>query len=293
MLKSIKLDNGENYSYREVGENDKIILLIHGNMTSSKHWDVVVEKLKHAYHVYALDLRGFGRSTYHQKINSLKDFSEDIKLFVDKLGLKNFSLVGWSAGGAIAMCFAIDYPEYVKKLILIGSVGIKGYPMFRKNEDKQSINGEFLKTKEEIAREPIQVAPVLNALKNRDKAFYKQLWNKLVYNKNQPSEEKYEEYLDDMLTQRNPVDISYALSHFNISKKFNGVEEGSGDIERIKTSTLILQGDRDLVIDKSVAEEITKNIKSSELIILEDCGHSPMIDCLEIFINRIVKFIEK
>ena len=96
-----------------------------------------------------------------------------------------------------------------------------------------------------------------------------------------------------MLTQRNLIDVNYALAHFNISKEFNGVEEGSGDVERIKAPTLVFQGDRDLVVPRSMGEEIAKNIESSELIILEDCGHSPMIDCLEVFVDKMVEFIEK
>ena len=50
---------------REGGE--KIVILVHGNMTSSKHWDVLIESLDPKYKVYALDLRGFGESSYHDK----------------------------------------------------------------------------------------------------------------------------------------------------------------------------------------------------------------------------------
>lgn len=290
MLKSLILSNGETYAYTEAGKGDQNLVLIHGNMTSSKHWDIVIEKLQDKAHVYAVDLRGFGRSSYQQKINSLRDFSEDIKLFVEQLGLNNFSLIGWSTGGGVAMQLAADYPALVEKLILVESVGIKGFPILRKDEQGQPIVDDFLKTQEEIAQD-ISVAPVLAALQNRDKAFYRNLWNQGIYTKHQPSPEKYEEYLEDMLTQRNLVEVMYALVHFNISKEFNGVEKGSGDVERIKAPTLVFQGDRDLVIPKRVGEEIAQNLERSELVILEDCGHSPMIDSLEVFVGKILEFI--
>jgi len=41
-LKSIRIPNGETIGYRESGTGDKILLLVHGNMTSSKHWDVLM-----------------------------------------------------------------------------------------------------------------------------------------------------------------------------------------------------------------------------------------------------------
>jgi pimeloyl-ACP methyl ester carboxylesterase len=290
MLKSLVLNNGETYAYREAGTGDQNLLLIHGNMTSSKHWDLVIEKLQDQFHIYAVDLRGFGLSSYQQKINSLKDFSEDLKLFVDQLDLNNFSLVGWSMGGGVAMQFAADYPTLGEKLILVGSVGIQGCPILRKDEQGKPIIGDFLKTQEEITQD-ISVAPVLAALQNRDKVFYRNLWNQGIYRKRQPSSEKYEEYLEDMLTQRNLAEVMYALVHFNISQEFNGIEPGSGDVERIKTPTLVFQGATDVIIPPIVGEEIAQNIQGSELVMLEDCGHSPMIDCLEIFLDKIVKFM--
>ena len=60
-------------------------------MTSSQHWDLVIEKLQDQYHIYALDLRGFGQSTYNKAIDSIQDFAEDVKLFIDQLKLEKFS----------------------------------------------------------------------------------------------------------------------------------------------------------------------------------------------------------
>ena len=100
-------------------------------MTSSQHWDLVIEKLQDQYHIYALDLRGFGQSTYNQSIDSLQDFADDVKLFIDELKLEKFSLMGWSMGGGVAMQFTANQ-TFVEKLILVESVGMKGCPIFKK-----------------------------------------------------------------------------------------------------------------------------------------------------------------
>ena len=50
------------------------------------------------YKMYAPDLRGFGESSYHNRVTSIKDFSDDLKGFVDALGLERFlfnRLVDW------------------------------------------------------------------------------------------------------------------------------------------------------------------------------------------------------
>lgn len=293
-LKSLEIDNGETLGYREKGSGDKIILLVHGNMTSSKHWDILMENLPEDYKIYAVDLRGFGISSYNTRIDSLKDFSEDIKLFVDELKLKDFTIVGWSTGGGIAMQFTADYPEYVNKLILVESVGITGYPIFKKDQNGKPIIGEFLKTKEEIANDPVQVLPILNAYENKDKATLKMIWEMTIYTHNKPEKEKYEEYLDDMLTQRNLVDVDYALLTFNISDKHNGVVEGNKLAHKINTPTLIIQGDRDYVVPMEMAKGIKEGIgDNAELKILENTGHSPLIDNIDDLTHSIVNFIER
>ncbi|MBO9129192.1 alpha/beta hydrolase [Bacillus sp. 165] len=292
-LKSVTLSNGETLAYREAGEGTNILLLVHGNMTSSKHWDVLIDKLEKDYKIYAVDLRGFGESTYYNEITSLKDFSEDLLLFADALGLCKFSIAGWSTGGGISMQFAADYPDYVQNLILIESVGVKGYPMFKKDEMGQPIPGQFLTTKEEIAADPVQVFPVLQALKNRDRNFYRALWNLVIYTHKQPEHQKYEEYIDDMLTQRNLVDVDYALVHFNITDEYNGVTQGNGSVTKIQSPTLILQGDRDYVVPQKMGEEIANYIPHAKLVILENTGHSPLVDCLDELTDQMRNFIGK
>ncbi|HKL76330.1 MAG TPA: alpha/beta hydrolase [Halanaerobiales bacterium] len=291
-LKSVKLANGEKLGYRKKDGGEKLLVLLHGNMTSSKHWDILIESMPDEFTIYAPDLRGFGISSYNQEISSLHDFSEDLKMFCDKLNLNNFNLMGWSTGGGVAMDFAADNPEYVKKLILMESVGTKGYPIFKKDENGKPIPGELLSTKEEIANDPVQVLPVLNAYKNKDKDTMKMIWNNTIYTDNQPDPEKYNEYLEDMFTQRNLVDVDYALAHFNISNEHNGLEEGIGKAEKIEAPTLILYGENDKVVTEQMAKDINNDIgENANLQYLKKCGHSPLIDDLDQLLENILNFI--
>lgn len=293
LLNSIELSNGETIGYRKRGEGDKVLILVHGNMSTSKHWDTVMESMPSEYTTYAIDMRGFGASTYNTRANSLKDFSEDLKLFVDGLGLKKFYLAGWSTGGGVVMHFAIDYPEYVEKLILVESVGIKGYPIFKKDASGQPIIGEFLRTKEEIENDPVQVKPILDAYRDKNKAFLRAVWDSAIYLFGKPSEERYEEYLDAMLTQRNLVDIDYSLVHFNISDEHNGVVEGSGEVHKIKAPTLVIQGKNDLVVPQDMGIGIAEGIgENAKLELLDNGGHAPMTDDLDRFMNLILSFMD-
>lgn len=292
LLKKVELPNGETMGYRYKQGGEKTLLLVHGNMTSSKHWDVFMETFDLDYTIYAPDLRGFGISTYNTPIDSLDDFMEDLKLFVDELGLSKFDLMGWSTGGGVCMIFAANYPRYVDKLILLESVGTRGYPILKKDEKGKPIKDEFLKTKEEIAQDPVQVVPILNAYNNKDKDFLKVVWESTIYTHNKPEPQKYEEYLDDMLTQRNLVDVDYALATFNISEAYNGIKQGDGRAENIKCPTLILWGENDLVVPEKMALDILNDIgEKAKLVYLKNCGHSPIIDDLDQLIKVIKNFL--
>ncbi|SUB94792.1 alpha/beta fold hydrolase [Peptoniphilus indolicus] len=94
--------NGEEIFYREKGTGP-ILLLIHGNISSSIFFTEMIEELSKEYRVIAPDLRGYGNSSYNKKINSISEFADDIREFVIELDLKEFYILGWSLGGGIVM----------------------------------------------------------------------------------------------------------------------------------------------------------------------------------------------
>ncbi len=287
-----KVKTGEDIAYRESTGSGEKLVLIHGNMTSSKHWDILMENLPDYYHLLAPDMRGFGESSYNNRFDSLEELAVDIIDLLNQKNFEDYNLIGWSTGGGVAMEIAAKKADEVRKLILLESVSTRGYPIFKKDENGQPIPGELLKTKEEIASDPVQVLPILNAQKNNDKETMRQIWNSLIYTDNQPEEEKYEEYLEDMMTQRNLIDVDYALANFNISDQHNGLQPGNNRAKNITAPTLILQGNQDKVVPMDMAEAIKEDIgDNAKIQILENCGHSPLIDDLEQLVDAITKFL--
>lgn len=292
LLKSAVLPNGETLGYRETETEGRELLLIHGNLSSSKHWDVIMENFPEGYKIFAVDLRGFGNSSYHAPINSFKDFSDDIRLFAESVGLEKFDLAGWSAGGPVAMQFAADYPQYLGRLILMASVGIRGYPLWESDENGQIIIEKRMKTKEDIAGDP-QILKIADAVASKNKAFLKAVWDKLIYVRNPPPPERYDEYLEAMMLQKNLTDVYYALIRFNISNEDNGVTDGTGEVDKIEAPTLIIQGEGDKVIPMQMATETAKGIgENAELVILENSGHSPVTDCPDKLIELYANFMK-
>ena len=181
MMKEVKLANGETIAYREREGGTKKLLLIHGNMTSSKHWDLVLDNMSEEYKLYALDLRGFGKSSYNKLITSIKDFSDDVKLFVDEIGLEDFAMIGWSTGGAVAMQFAADYPGYCNKLLLLASESTRGYPFDGKTSENEE--PRRFSSYEDIKRDLIRTIPVQTAYDTNNVELLKLIWNAVIYTK--------------------------------------------------------------------------------------------------------------
>jgi len=290
-LKSVQMANGETLGYRERAGGETVLLLVHGNMNSSKHWDLVLENADPRYKIYAVDLRGFGISSYHSRFDSLRELSEDVKQFVDAIGLRKFSLMGWSTGGGVVMEFAAAYPEYVNKLVLLESVSTRGYPFYADDENGQPDLTRRLKTKAEMEALGRTLA-VQSAYDRKDKGMLTAIYNAAIYDRNQPSAERYAEYLDDMLTQRNLADIYHALNTFNISAVETDAAAGSGNASRIQCSVMVLQGEFDLVCPQPMALEIVQDIgDNAKLVLLEGCGHSPLVDDLAQMLRRMDEYL--
>lgn len=282
----IKVDGGETIAYRDSKTAGNPILLVHGNMSSSVHFQPLIEELEKNYRVFALDLPGFGDSTYHQRRDRLEDYSKVVNDFIQEKELKELILLGWSTGGGIVLETAAKLPNQIKQVVLLNSVGIKGYKMYAKDENFQLDFTKRIYKREDIEVDPVQVAPVLEAYKTNNRDFLKQVWNAAIYHLNQPSASDYEIYLDAVMKQRNLVDIDVALANFNISHESNGVVDGSGKISDIKSPVLILHGEKDLVVPVNDSREATEAFgDQAELVIFEEAGHSVITDNLDALVN--------
>ncbi|WOV89142.1 alpha/beta hydrolase [Sporosarcina oncorhynchi] len=291
-LQKVKLANGEQIAYRERNGGEQVVVLVHGNMTSSKHWDVLIDTMDPKYKVYALDLRGFGESTYEQRVTGIRDFSEDLHGFIETLRLDEFDLVGWSTGGAICMQYVADHPGKCRKLVLLASASTRGYPFFGTKADGTPDLERRLQTIEDVEQDAGKTLAMQGLYDTKNREGLKAVWNALIYTQNQPDSSKYDEYVEDMLTQRNLADVYHSLNTFNISSVHNGVTEGSDQAKDITIPVLVLRGDRDYVVNAQMTEEIMEDLgDNATFISLEDMGHSPLIDNLEKLTETIETFL--
>jgi len=95
----------------------------------------ILEDLSHFFHVYAIDLLGMG-SSGRPEFNRESDvdeaeefFTKSIRQWTEKVGLtKPFYLAGHSLGGYVSVIYSLQYPEQIKKLLLLSPVGVPHKP---------------------------------------------------------------------------------------------------------------------------------------------------------------------
>ena len=281
----------ETIAYLDEGAGD-VVLMVHGNMSSSVHYEPLITRIKDKYRCVALDLRGFGDSSYNERFDTLEELADDVALFIDALELGPVYLVGWSNGGGVSLKLCAKYPEKVKKFFDIEGAGLKGYPVFKKENYKST--GEPYATKEEMGNDPIQVLPALNCFEKGDAATMTAIWDATIYTVNKPTREENELWMAETLKQRNLVDLDWALANLNMSDEYTPYGKGDGTIHNIKCPVALTMADKDIVVPAyMVMDNVNALGELATVLPYPNCGHSPMVDCPDKLASDVVEFFSK
>lgn len=105
-------------NYTKEGQGSPVILL-HGNGEDLHIFDELGRKLRQDFTVYAIDSRNHGESSKTDDY-SYDAMAEDICQFIEKQGLKDVSVVGFSDGAIISLLLSIKHPDIFKKMVLLG-----------------------------------------------------------------------------------------------------------------------------------------------------------------------------
>jgi pimeloyl-ACP methyl ester carboxylesterase len=259
-VKRIALGTGITLSYLEQGERHGTpVLFLHGFTASHRHFDLNLPIFPREFHVFALDLRGHGDSDKPDCCYSHADFVADVIAFMDALSLQRVALVGHSMGSLIAHEIAVDYPDRVEKLVLMGSaptaVGDPSTP-------------------------PLQmlVAGLSDPL---DPAFVRQFEQSIFFGPVPQS------FIDTATAES--LKIPAAIWQ----KVVAGIttEDHSAKLVDIRAPTLILWGDQDEIFSRADQDRLLALIPDSRLIVFPQVGHGLHVERPHRTVHDIVHFL--
>lgn len=111
-------------SYLKFGKKGQPIVFLHGWQASSQSFSPLVPFLHQNYHLFLLDLPGFGKSDFPPLNFSSFDYAKVIIEWIKKRRLKKTILAGHSFGGKVAAIVAAEHPDLISKLILLAPAGV-------------------------------------------------------------------------------------------------------------------------------------------------------------------------
>ncbi|WP_394173548.1 alpha/beta hydrolase [Guptibacillus hwajinpoensis] len=120
------VDGEFEYYVERIGKGEPLVFLPAGGFPGNEGMNIAHQLQEH-YETHMLDLPGMGRgSGFEERVSSL-DMADWIKNYLDAREIKQAVVVGHSLGGAMALSFAVHYPERVDKLVLLDQ-GHKPFP---------------------------------------------------------------------------------------------------------------------------------------------------------------------
>ncbi len=154
--------NGVNIYFEMYGEGEPL-LLIHDNNGSVESFNSQINFLSKKFKVIVVDSRGQGKSTLNKDSLSYEQMSDDYYLLLEKLELDSVNIFGWGDGGKIGLLLAINYPQKVKSLAILGT-SLSGDTTALQSTAIAQINDDIKAAKDSIKAGNLEYKNVLRLL---------------------------------------------------------------------------------------------------------------------------------
>jgi 2-hydroxy-6-oxonona-2,4-dienedioate hydrolase len=239
------------FKYIETKGGSKNLLLLHGLFGALSNFAGILDRFGKHYNVVVPILPIFELPLLKLSVSGLVDH---VAAFVEKKGFDKVNVLGNSLGGHIALLYALAHPEHIGSITLTGSSGLFESAMgstFPKRGDY-----DYIKKKTEDT----------------------------FYDPTVASKELVDEVFDIVNDRGKAVRViataKSAIRH-NLRERLHA----------ITAPTLLIWGKEDQVTPAFVGEEFHQLIKSSELVLLDQCGHAPMMEHPNLFNEYLEGFL--
>ncbi len=262
--------DGVNYHYTEYPGSGQDIFLLHGFASSTYTWEKVAPILQaNGYHVWALDMKGFGWSDKPEDADySPQQLMEEVNAWMEKVGLSKVVFAGNSLGGAIAWNMALTHPDKVQKLVLIDAAGFM-------HDMPLPVRLAGLPGASAVARVFLGRWVIEDTLKQ------------VYFNPHLITPEQIDAYYNRLRTEN----ALGALTAVGQSVSTLSLQEYALRIPEIKADTLIIWGRDDTWIPQEDGFKFKEAIPNATLKVIPFCGHIPQEEKPEETAQLIMDFL--
>lgn len=257
--------NGANIYYEEHGDSPDTIVFSHGLLMSGYMYQDQIAVLKERYRCIAYDHRGQGQSEVTQSGYDIESLYEDAIALIELLGCAPCHFVGLSMGGFIGLRVGIRRPDLLKSLTILDSSSEPEAKESKRRYGMLSMIARWIGLRV-VAPRVMQLMFGQKFLNDPERANLKHEW----------------------------MERMVANDRIGIPRIEKGVTSRAGVTEQlgqIKTPTLIIVGDQDVIFDREVAEIMHAGIPNSKLVVIPGAGHSSTIEEPEAVTAAITEFL--
>jgi pimeloyl-ACP methyl ester carboxylesterase len=259
---------GIRFAYRRWGKpNDVPLVFLNYFSGNIDDWDPKVsDGLAAEYEVILFDNAGVAGSA-GQTPGTVAEMTGDALTFCDALGLKKFNIVGFSLGGMIAQQMALDHPDRVNRIILLGTGprGGEGMTFTELSADEQADPEQFL----------------LGAFFSPSDA-------------SQAAGRAYLKRLAARTTDRDrPVSPKTAEAQLRAIREWGTVpsRDRYAGLPKIKQPTLIVHGTKDIVVQPINAFILSQHLPNAQLIMYSNSSHGAQYQHADLFLQHAKLFL--
>jgi 3-oxoadipate enol-lactonase len=244
------------------------VALVHPGIADSRMWEPQLRTFPESHQVVRVDLPGFGESPFESNVVSYRGA---IREALDAADVERAALVGTSLGGRAALELALDSPERVSALVLVGA-GI--------DDHDWSEQVEQFAAEEEAAlgRGDLEAAVTANL----------RLWVAGPRRKLEAVDPRVRELVAEMQRQA-----------FRLSKGHDDVQAdrleppASARLADLHVPTLVVTGDEDLEDIHTIADRLAQEIPGAERATIADAAHLPSLERPDEFDRIVLAFLSE
>lgn len=275
-VKKLRLDADIELAYMETGAADKpVLLFVHGLGSYAPAWKKQLDYFAQQYRCIAIDLPGYGRSAKGPYEGGMAFNAGVLLQFADALGIGNFTLVGHSMGGQIAITAALKAPQRISKLVLVAPAGFETFDA-----------GEKAWFREIVTARGTKVTPAKAIVQSYHSNFY-----------NFPPEADF--MIRDRLAIRSAADFDWYC--YIIPKGVQGMvnEPVYHLLPQLKMPVLVVFGENDQLIPNRFLNggptvevaKVAERIPNHKLVMLPKTGHFVQFESAAGFNKALAEFL--
>ena len=262
--------NGIRFAYRRFGEEGGVPLLFLQHFRGGMdHWDpAVTDGFARGRPVILFDNAGVASSS-GETPNTIDAMAKDATDFVRALGLSQVDLLGFSIGGYVAQTLTLQYPTLVRRLMLIGTGPRAGEPTQDPKVPEHAGGNQTLEDFLYLFFSPSESSQAAG------RAF----WERRHLRKDD---------VDPPTSKQTMAAQRAALTEFQHVRG-----ERFAELKNITQPTLVVNGNRDVMIPTINSFTLAQDIPNAQLIIYPDSGHGSLFQYPDLFLLHARTFLDR